>query len=69
VLLSLSAKKKARVARSQEVVRGRVLLRSYTQASAQAHYDYNLRSEKVRAWRQRGGIADGAGGGVPVVNT
>lgn len=33
LLLSLSAKKKVQVQRSQEVVRGRLLLRNYTQAS------------------------------------
>lgn len=60
VLLSLSAKKKAQVQRSQEVVRGRVLLRNYTQAAAAATYDYNLRTEQVRAER-RGW--DGACGG------
>lgn len=35
--------------RSQEVVRNRLLLRNYTQASLGANYDYNLRSEKVGA--------------------
>jgi hypothetical protein len=38
------------VQRSQEAVRGRLLLRNYTQASLGAHYDYNLRSEQVMGW-------------------
>ncbi|EFN55602.1 hypothetical protein CHLNCDRAFT_52218 [Chlorella variabilis] len=46
LLLSLSAKKRVQVQRSQEVVRNRLLLRNYTQASLGANYDYNLRSEK-----------------------
>ena len=37
VLLSLSAKKKVAVQRSQEVVRGRLLLRNYTQARRSIH--------------------------------
>lgn len=36
VLLSLSAKKKVAVHRSQEVVRGRLLLRNYTQVGCGA---------------------------------
>ncbi|PRW57685.1 outer envelope pore isoform A [Chlorella sorokiniana] len=46
VLLSVSAKKKLAVQRSQEVVRGRLLLRNYTQASVAANYDYNIRTEQ-----------------------
>lgn len=46
VLLSLSAKKKVKVQRTQDYLKNRVLLRSYTQATAQASYDYNLRTEK-----------------------
>ena len=48
LLLSLSAKQKVQLARSQEVLRGRLLLRSYTHAAASAHYDYNVRSEQAR---------------------
>ncbi|KAL4457292.1 hypothetical protein ABPG75_012157 [Micractinium tetrahymenae] len=46
LLLSLSAKKKVQVQRSQEVVRNRLLLRNYTQAAVAANYDYNVRTEK-----------------------
>ncbi|PSC73740.1 outer envelope pore [Micractinium conductrix] len=46
LLLSISAKKKVQVQRSQEVVRSRILLRNYTQAAVAANYDYNVRSEK-----------------------
>lgn len=46
LLLSLSAKKKVQVQRSQEVVRNRLLLRNYTQAALAANYDYNVRTEK-----------------------
>jgi hypothetical protein len=52
VLLSLSAKKKVKVQRTQDYLKNRVLLRSYTQATAQASYDYNLRTEKASAGRQ-----------------
>lgn len=46
LLLSLSAKKKVAVQRSQEVVRSRLLLRNYTQAAVAANYDYNIRTEQ-----------------------
>ena len=48
LLLSLSAKQRVTVQRSQEVVRSRVLLRSHTEAAGSAHYDYNPRREQVR---------------------
>eukprot|EP00887_Chlorella_sp_A99_P007997 scaffold12.g7997.t1 len=43
---SLSAKKKFVLNKRQEVVRNRVLLRSYSQASLAASYDYNMRTER-----------------------
>ena len=45
LVLSLSAKQKVKVQRSQEVVRSRLLLRNNTQAAVAANYDYNLRTE------------------------
>ena len=43
----ISAKKKFVVNKRQEVVRNRVLLRSYTQATFSGHSEYDLRTEKV----------------------
>ena len=56
---TVSAKKKFVVNKQQEVVRNRVLLRSYTQAVAAANYDYNLRTERVGGVRVGGeGMAE-----------
>ena len=67
LLLSLSAKQRVTVQRSQEVVRSRVLLRSHTEAAGSAHYDYNPRREQVRGRAGRMCLprwwGDGGGGG------
>jgi len=45
VLLTVTAKQKVRLAKGTDVVRGRQVLRSYTQAAFKARYDYNVRTE------------------------
>ena len=47
VFFTVTAKQKKRLAKSTDVVRGRLLINSYTQAQLKGHYDYNVRTE---AW-------------------
>jgi hypothetical protein len=55
ILLTLSTKKKLALQKQQDVVRSRVVLRSYTQLALAAHYDYNLKTEKVCEGKRGGG--------------
>ena len=53
--LAMSVKKKWALAKQQDVVRGRLVLRSYSQLSLGASYEYDLRRERVSARQQGGG--------------
>ncbi|KAH7623685.1 putative Outer envelope pore protein 21A, chloroplastic [Nannochloris sp. 'desiccata'] len=47
VFLTLNAKQKVRLNKQSEMVRGRQVLNSYTEASLRANYNYNIKTE---AW-------------------
>lgn len=46
IFLTITAKQKVRLGKNTDIVRGRQVLNSYTQAKLSASYDYNVRTER-----------------------